>query len=66
MIIMLFAMGICYIIYQLFRNSAVYKIRTNWINTNDKRYNKYSYKFMNNPNKNNWFGLRYPKDKHYK
>ena len=66
MIIMLFAMGICYIIYQLFRISTVYKIRTNWIYTNDKRYNKYSCKFMYDLNKNNWFGLRYPKDKHYK
>lgn len=55
-----------YLTYQLRRNDAVYKIRVNWINTDDNRYQKYSYDYMFDPNRINWFGLKFPKDEHFR
>jgi hypothetical protein len=52
--------------YQLKRNNAVYSIRIKWIDTDDKRRYMYSYDYMLNPAKHNWYGLRYPRDKHFK
>ena len=57
--------GILYLIYQLIRNRFIYKIRIKWIETNDNRYNLYSYDFMINPNTHNYFGLRFPKECNY-
>ena len=54
-----------YSLYQLERNNEVFKIRKNWIYTDDDRWDKYSYDYMVEPNKHNWYGLRYPKDNHY-
>jgi hypothetical protein len=55
-----------YYIYQLKRNQAVYTIRKNWINTDQlDRLEKHTYEYMFDPNLKNWFGMRYPKDKHY-
>jgi len=57
--------GVLYCLYQLIRNTKIFKIRSVWIETNDKRWFKHSYDFMMDPNQHNWFGFRYPKDKHY-
>ena len=54
--------SLIYDIYQFKRITCVYDIRVNWIKTNDPRYNKYSFDKMSDPNRKNWFGLKYPKD----
>ena len=54
-----------YLTYQHFRNYRVNKIRREWINTNDKRWNKYSYAYMYNPSKHNLYGFKFPKDKQF-
>ena len=51
--------------YQFIRNQKVFEIRARWIDDKDDRWFKYSYDFMYNPKGHNWYGLRYPKDKHY-
>jgi len=51
-----------YCIYQLFRNSKVYKIRYKWIHSDDTRWDLYSYDFMFDPSKHNLYGLKFPKD----
>lgn len=55
-----------YLLYQGKRNDAVYKIRMSWVNNQDKRRYKYSYDYMFMPKLKNYFGLQYPKDKHFK
>jgi len=50
----------------MFRNDGVYEIRIGWIKTSDDRFTHYSYGKMYYPSKSNWYGLRYPKDRHYK
>lgn len=55
-----------YLTYQLRRNDAVYKIRKNWIKTDDSRLVTYSYDYMFDPNRDNWFGLKFPKDNHFR
>lgn len=58
---------VLYMIYQLFRNKEICNIRNIWIRDSDYRWFKYDYdRDMFYPNKNNWFGLRYPKDEHFK
>ena len=52
-----------YGVYQLIRNSKVYKIRQKWIETDDNRLHKYSYDYMFDPSKHNWFGLKFPTEK---
>ena len=64
-IVEVWILAIAYCVYQLARNEAIYNIRKNWIDTNDKRHDKYSYVDMHNPCINNWIGIKYPKDKHY-
>lgn len=51
-----------YCAYQLIRNEMVCKIRVKWIYSNDKRYYKYSYDYMFEPHKHNWYGLKLPFD----
>lgn len=58
-------LALIYILYQMLRNNEVYSIRIDWIITNDKRFDKYSYDEMFNPSKKNYYGLRYPRDKHF-
>lgn len=62
---LLCSLPILYNIYQDIRNSKIYNIRIKWIDSNDIRYDIYSYDIMLNPCKSNWFGLKYPKDKHF-
>jgi len=62
-ILALFAL---YCVYQIVRDEAVYNIRHNWIYSEDKRWYKYTYNYMHDPSKHNWFGLRFPKDSHFK
>lgn len=57
--------GLLYLLYQLVRNEQVFKIRQKWIWHDDLRRDKYSYSEMMNPSKTNWYGLKYPKDRHY-
>lgn len=57
---------IVYCSYQLKRNDAVYKIRKNWIKRKDPRHDTYSYDYMFDPNRINWFGLKFPKDEHFR
>lgn len=58
--------AILYCIYQLGRNQEIFNIRIKWIDDDDLRHEKYTYESMLWPNRNNWFGLKYPKDKDYK
>jgi hypothetical protein len=57
--------GIIHCSYQMKRNREVYDIRTEWILSNDDRLHKYTYDDMYEPNKHNWFGLKFTKAKHY-
>lgn len=71
LIVLVFALIVCllmlgYFSYQLKRNDAVYKIRKNWIETRDPRHELYSYSYMFDPNKINLFGLKYPRDNHFR
>lgn len=54
-----------YGIYQFFRNEAVFRIRSKWIENRDSRWYEYTYDYMFDPSEDNWFGLRYPRDEHY-
>ena len=62
----IFSVVIFYLIYQLVRNEAVYKMRAKWINSDDLRWHKYTYDEIMNPNKENWCGIKFPKDKDFK
>lgn len=62
----IFPLIILYYVYQSIRNDKIYKIRRNWTETDDHRWYTYPYDYMLNPNKHNWFGLRYPRDKQFK
>ena len=55
-----------YIMYQLYRNHKVYKIRIKWIEEHNLKRFKYSYDFMFDPSKHNWFGFKWPREKNYK
>lgn len=59
-------LALFYCLFQLLRNEAVYRIRIHWIDEDDSRHDKYSYDEMFSANKSNWFGLRWPCDKHFK
>ena len=65
-ILIIWVLIMIYLIYQHIRTNKVYKIRILWGIENDSRRYKYSYKEMRRPNLKNWYGLRYPKEKHYK
>ena len=54
-----------YALYQLIRNEFIYRIRVEWIKTDDKRWYKYSYDFMFEPSSHNWFGLKFPTEKDF-
>ena len=64
-IINLMVFVILYLMYQLIRNHFVYKIRIKWLETEDNRYTLYSYDFMQDPNKHNYFGLKFPRECNY-
>jgi len=70
--VILFLIGICliglvYCFYQLIRNEAVYRISMKWCNDYDfERIYRHSYDDMFNPKKENWYGLKFPRDKHFK
>ena len=57
---------LCYIcvwaLFGLVRNNRVYNIRIKWINTTDKRHDKYTYDSMLKLNRKNRFGWKIPKD----
>lgn len=53
-------LGIIYCFYQLARNQKVYEIRTDWVNEDDPRWDKYTYDYMFNPSFRNWLGLKFP------
>lgn len=56
-----------YNILQMIRNEMVFKIRMKWTNEGDyKKWLKYSYDKMLKPNKQNWYGLKLPKEKDFK
>ena len=60
---------IVYVIYQSFRSSAVFFIRITWgLNNNHKsdfKLLRYSANYMFWPKLNNWFGLKFPREKDY-
>lgn len=62
----IFSVVTLYLIWQLVRNEAVYRVRINWIKGDDSRRYRYTYHEMMNPNKENWFGIKFPKDKDFK
>jgi hypothetical protein len=65
-VIIFLLLAFMYLFFQIFRNNLVYNIRAKWIEIDDKRRYKYSYGYMQNPSESNYFGLRIPKESHYK
>lgn len=66
MTIIVFLLVCCYMLLQLYRNNLVLCIRINWIDNDDLRWRKYTYREMIIPSKHNWYGLKIPKDSHFK
>jgi len=58
-------LSILYVVYQIARIRKLYKIRVNWIETDDIRYTTTSYDEQVDPNKTNWYGFKWPKDSDY-
>lgn len=58
--------GITYCLYQIWRNKRVYDISMGWIDNSDPRHYIFSYEFMFEPSLSNWWGLKFPRDKHFK
>jgi hypothetical protein len=55
-----------FFVYQRKRINAVFDIRTKWIFTRQfSRLGKYSWHYMYEANKHNWYGLKYPREKYY-
>lgn len=62
-------LGMLYMLYnirQFPRIDAVYDIRVKWIHINDDRYYKYTFDEMLEANKQNWYGLKIPKEEDFK
>ena len=55
-----------YTMLQIVRHELIHKIQETWIKNRNDLYNKYSYDFMFNPSRHNWFGLLIPREKHFK
>ena len=66
LVLLICILALIYYSYQLKRNDEVYNIQVHWINTYDKRHIQYDYDYMFEPNKSNWYGLKWPRDKDYK
>lgn len=55
-----------YFVYQLIRNQKVYNIRIKWLRNDElDRHMRYTYNEMMDPNKKNWYGLKFPNEKDY-
>lgn len=54
-----------YYIYQMLRSEAVFLIRSRWIESNNDNWDKYTYQYMLDPKRHNWYGLKFPKEKHF-
>lgn len=54
-----------YYIYQMLRNKIIFLIRKRWIENNDDNWHKLTYQYMLDPKRHNWYGLKFPKEKHY-
>jgi len=65
-ILIAFVVILSFLLIQLKRNSAVFKIRTKWIDNNDNRHDKYSYEEMLDTGFFNRKSWRIPKDEDYK
>ena len=59
-------LGLLYSFRQFPRINTVRNIRRNWIETNDSRYDIYTFEEMLKANKQNWYGLKIPKDKDFR
>lgn len=59
-------LNILFLKFQMKRNDKVGDIRLYWIDSKDDRLNKYTYDFMFESSKHNWYGFRFPNEKHYK
>lgn len=59
-------LGVLYNRIQFLRIDAAYNIRKNWIYARDPRYYKYTYREMLKASKQNWYGLKTPKDEDFK
>ena len=57
---------IIYSSIQIKRVNRVYKIREKWINSHNDKYDKYSYGDVLKGNKNNWYGIKMPKEEDFK
>ena len=57
--------GIIYSSIQIKRVNRVYKIREKWIDSHNNKYEKYSYDDMLKGNKNNWYGIKMPKEEDF-
>jgi len=67
-IYVLMAVALAYCGYQILRSEQVFRIRLRWIYSDrgmDPRYDEYTYGEMFNPSLSNWFGLKYPREKHF-
>lgn len=59
-------LGLIYTYIQILRTNAAEVIILSWLNTNDKRYQRYSFHDILKPNRQNWWGLKIPKNKNFK
>ena len=55
-----------YSTYQFNRADAISEIRIGWIVTRQySRLEKYTWKYMLKPNRHNWYGFKFPKEKDF-
>ena len=61
------ALATLYIAYQFSRNEKVFEIRLKWIMTDQyDRLDRWSYDYIYDAKKNNWYGFKYPNEEDYK
>ena len=65
LIAIVFGIPFLYGVYQILRNEAIYQIRTKWNIEDDRRWYKYSYDYMHSPSKQNWYGLKWPRESNF-
>ena len=58
-------LALIYCSYQLARNEKVYKIRRDWILTDNPNWSTHTYDYMFNPSHKNLWGLKFPSESDY-
>lgn len=62
----LLLLWLIYLFFQIKRDDATYDLKVKWLKRGDVRYDKYSYNYIFKPSKQNWYGLKMPKDSDFK